>query len=321
MRKSVLVPIIVIVTVLMIVLSGCKQKSPETQEPVKEIDEPAEEVLGEEVDKESVMEDFNSLLENENEPDKIVTFIDKEIGKLSDIEGDQMVLQLEKSMEKSLDPITNKIIELDTDRELIEIGGSELFFPEDKVKDIKNEELRQEVEKALKSKYKLINLEGAFYPIIDYEKLQEYNNNISPELKDYLAIKAMDSKKPVAIDGALYISFDELSQRILKAEDYLQKYSGGKRHEEMLKNYKEKLELYLLGLPNTPISDRESGKIKEEVLESYKDTVNTKDKATAYIVRKYLKSIEENEYIIDESVTRNIVELVNEAISLLKETK
>lgn len=321
MKKSVLTPIILIITVLIIVLSGCKKKAPETQEPVKEIEEPTEEVLGEDVDKEAVMKDFNNIVESENEPDKIVSFIDKEIDKLSDIEGDQMVSQLEKSLEKSLDQFADKIIQLDKDGELIGIGGSELFFPEDKLKDIKNDELRKEVEKVLNSKYKLINLEGGFYPIIDYEKLQGYNNNISPELKDYIEIKAMDSNKPVAIDGALYISSDELSKRILKAEDYLQKYSGGQRYEEMLKNYKGKLEIYLLGLPNTPISNYETGKIEDEILESYKNTANTKDKVTAYIVRKYLSSIEENEYIVDESITVNIVSLVNEAISLLKETK
>lgn len=321
MRKSTLTTIIIIITVLIVALSACKKKAPQTEEPVKEMDEPVEEVLGEEIDKEELMKDFNNIVKSGNEPDKIVTFIDKQIDNLSDIEGDLMVLQLEKSLEKSLDSVGDKIIELDEDGELIKIGGSELFFPEDKVKDIKNDKLRQEVEKALNSKYKLINLEGTFYPIIDYEKLQGYNNNISPELKDYVAIKAMDSSKPVAIDGALYISFDELSGRILKTEDYLQKYSGGQRHEEMLKNYKDKLELYLLGLPNTPISDYKTNKIEEEVLESYKDTVNTKDRITAYIVRKYLSSIEGNEYIIDENVTGNIVALVNEAISLLKESK
>lgn len=321
MKRSVLTPIFVIITVLIIVLSGCKKKAPQTQEPVKEMDEPTEEVVGEEVDKEEVMKDFNNLVESKNEPDKIVTFMDKEIGKLSDIEGDQMVSKLERSLERSLESVTDKIINLDPEGELIEIGGSELFFPEDKVKDIKNDELRKEIEKALNSKYKLINLEGAFYPIIDYEKLQGYNDNISPELKDYLAIKAMDSKMPVAIDAGLYISFDELSQRILKTEEYLQKYSGGQRHEEMLESYKQKLEIYLLGLPNTDVSDYETGKIKEDVLESYKDTANTKDKVTAHIVRKYLKSIEENEYIIDESITENIVALVSESISLLGETK
>lgn len=321
MKRSVLIPIVVIMTVLIMVLSACNKKAPETQEPVKEIDEPVEEVVGDGIDKEVVMKDFNNIVESGNEPDKIILFIDKEIDKLSDIEGDQMVSQLERSLEKSLDSFGDKIFELDLEGELIEIGGSELFFPEDKVKDIKNNELRKEIEKTLNSKYKLINLEGSFYPIIDYEKLKEYNGNISPVLEDYIEIKAMDSNKPVAIDGALYISFDELSKRILKAEDYLQKYSGGQRHEEMLENYKGKLEIYLLGLPNTPISDYETGKTKDEVLESYRDIINTKDKITAYIVRKYLKAIEENEYIIDESIKGNTVGLVNEALELLKETK
>lgn len=320
MKKSVLTPILLIMVVLLIALSGCKKK-PVTQEPVKEPTESAEDIGQEEVNKEEIMKDFNNLVESKKEPDIIVSFIDKEIAKLTIIEGDQMISQLERSLEKSLESLTDNIFKLDSEGELINLGGSELFFPKDKVKDIKNDELRKEIEKALDSKYKLINLEGAFYPIIDYEKLKEYNKNISPELKDYLAVKAMDSNMPVAIDGGLYISFDELGQRILKAEDYLQKYSGGQRQEEMLRNYRDKLEMYLLGMSNSPISDFETGEIYDEVLESYKKTSNTKDKVTAYIVRKYLNTIEENKYIIDESITKNILSLVNESISLLEVTK
>lgn len=320
MKNSVIAPIFIIILVLTLALSGCKNKKPVIEEPVKDSNESTENIV-EEVDPEDIMKDFNNLVESKNEPNKIVAFIDKEIDKLTNIEGNQMILQLERNLERSLESITDKIINLDSDGELIKIGGSQLFFPEDRVKDIKNEKLRKEIEKALDSKYKMINLEGTFYPIIDYEKLQNYNNNISPELKDYIAIKAIDSNIPVAIDAGLYISFDELSKRILKVEDYLQKYSGGYRQEEMLKNYRDKLEIYLLGLSNSPISDYESGKIEEKVLETYKKTANTKDKITAYIVRKYLNSIEENEYIIDESITGNVLSLINESISLLEETK
>lgn len=321
MKKSISTPLLLIIIVLVIALSACKKKQPVTQEPVKEPNESTEDVEVGEGHKEKIMKDFKNLVEGKNEPDEIVSFIDKEIGKLTNIEGDQMVTQLEGSLENSLDSLADNIIKLDLEDELINLGGSDLFFPEDKVKDIKNDELRKEVEKALRSKYKLINLEGSFYPIIDYEKLQKYNSNISPELKDYLTIKAMDSNEPVAIDGGLYISFDELAGRILKIEDYLQKYSGGQRQEEMLMNYRDRLYKYLLGMDNSPISDYDTGKIYDEVLESYKKTANTKDKVTAYIVRKYLNSIEENEYIIDESITKNILSLVNESISLLEETK
>lgn len=321
MRKSNLTPILLIIFVLVIAISGCKKKKPVIEEPVKEPTESTEDIGLEEVDKEAIMKDFNNLVESKNEPDKIISFIDKEIGKLTTIEGDKMIAQLERSLERSLESVTDNIFKLDLEGELIQIGGSELFFPEDKVKDIKNDELRKEVEKVLDSKYKLINLEGNFYPIIDYERLQEYNSNISPELKDYLAVRAMDSNTPVALDAGLYISFDELAARILKTEDYLQKYSGGQKHEEMLKGYRNKLEIYLLGIDNSPIFDFETGKIDEEVLESYKKTANTKDKVTAYIVKKYLNSIEENEYIIDESITKNVLSLVNESISLLEETK
>ena len=308
MKKYKNMVIIFILILSVVTLSSCKKKDPIkdlTKEPTESIENSGED----EKDREKIMEDFDSTLKNKD-LNKIVSFIDENIGKLSQIEGDKMVSELENILSKSLDSMTDSILEIDTNGELIKIGGTEFFFPEDKIKDIQDENLRNLVTKLINNKYKLVNIEGNYYPLVDYEKM-----------KEYIAIKAMDSNEPVAIDAGLKISYDELASRIIQTEKYIQRYSQGQRHEEMLGSYKNKLVIYLGGLDNTPICDPQSKKIYDEVLESYRKTSKTKDSTTAFIINKYIGVIEENKLIVNKVVEDKIVSLVNEALALLEVSK
>lgn len=321
MKKSFVIPIICIILVLVIALAGCKKKNNDIVEPGKDSIQSKDDSGKDEVDVKEVMKEFDKLIKNADEPNEIVKFIDEHIKGLSQIEGDKMIIDLENILESSISSETDKLFEVDTDGELMTIAGTELFFPDNKVKDIQDEELRDYVKKLIESNYKLINLEGSFYPIVDYEKMKQYNNHISDEVKDYIAIEALDSNKPVAIDAGLVISYDELAERIIKIENYIQKYSEGKRYEEMLGNYRSKLTFYLNGLDNTPIADYETKKIYKDVFDSYGKTTNTKDSVTAFVVRKHINNIEESKYIIDKNVTDKVLSLVNEALSLLETSK
>ncbi len=321
MKKSFVIPIICIILVLVIALAGCKKKNNDIVEPGKDSIQSKDDSGKDEVDVKEVMKEFDKLIKNADEPNEIVKFIDEHIKGLSQIEGDKMIIDLENILESSISSETDKLFEVDTDGELMTIAGTELFFPDNKVKDIQDEELRDYVKKLIESNYKLINLEGSFYPIVDYEKMKQYNNHISDEVKDYIAIEALDSNKPVAIDAGLVISYDELAERIIKIENYIQKYSEGKRYEEMLGNYRSKLTFYLNGLDNTPIADYETKKIYKDVFDSYEKTTNTKDSVTAFVVRKHINNIEESKYIIDKNVTDKVLSLVNEALSLLETSK
>ncbi|WP_353095749.1 hypothetical protein [Tissierella praeacuta] len=319
MKKSINIAIIFILILSVVTLSSCKKKSPIT-EPPKEPVEPTENLGEDEKSREKIMADFDNVVDGK-ESEKIVSFIDENIGKLSQIEGDKMVSELETVLSKSLDSVTDTILKADTNGELIKIGGTEFFFPEDKVKDIKDENLRNEITKLINNKYKFVNLEGNYYPLVDYEKLKQYNNYVSDEMKEYIAIRAIDSNEPVAVDAGLRISYDELAARIIKIEKYVERYSQGQRHEEMLGSYKNKFAIYLEGLDNTPIADPETKKIYNEVLESYKKTAKVKDSTTAFVMSKYLNVIEENKLIINKNVEDKIVSFINEALDLLEVSK
>jgi len=314
--KKLYIPLIVLTLVLGLLLSGCNKKE-EVDPPVvtPPIENPNDDVV-----EETVLEEFAEVLDKED-PDKIISFIDSNLDKLSELEGDIVIDGLERKLQNNIEAMTNKIMELDKDNELLAIDGEKASFLEESISKIKNEELKTEVQKAYNNMYKLVNLEGQFYPIIDYSKLEKYNEYLTDEWIDYLAIMAMDSEDLPLGDGALRISFDELAKRLFVTENYLNSYVEGQRQKEMLALYEDKINVYLKGAPNTPIADKDTNIITAEVLASYKETANVENYMTSHIIFKYLEFIKENKNVIDDHVLDEADRLIEEVMEVLTEFK
>lgn len=314
--KKLYIPLIVLTLVLGLLLSGCNKKE-EVDPPVvtPPIENPNDDVV-----EETVLEEFAEVLDKED-TDKIISFIDSNLDKLSELEGDIVIDGLERKLQNNIEATTDKIMELDKDNELLAIDGEKASFLEESISKIKNEELKTEVQKAYNNMYKLVNLEGQFYPIIDYSKLEKYNEYLTDEWIDYLAIMAMDSEDLPLADGALRISFDELAKRLFVTENYLNSYVEGQRQKEMLELYENKINVYLKGAPNTPIADRDTNIIAAEVLESYGETANVENYMTSHIIFKYLEFIKENKNVIDDHVLDEADRLIEEVMEVLTEFK
>lgn len=264
---------------------------------------------------EEIMNDFEDTIENS--VSDVGDFIEKNMENLSAIEVDAMVSKLINKTEEEINMIKQKIEELDVDNELINAFNGELYLTEEQIKDLKNDKLRQELEKIKSENYRLMNSEGEYYPIVNYEGFKKYDEYISSELEEYINLKARDANKPVALDAGLYISYDELADRIVETENYIKKYGEGDRYSEVLNLYRNKLTLYLLGTDNTPMTETSSKKIKEELMNSYKETALIKDSLTGFIVGKYINLIDENLGIIDEEIRSEALMLVEEATELI----
>ncbi len=337
MRNKTIILSITMIIVLILFFSGCSSNNMQGNDE-KVVDNIEEEAAIAE-DKEdnlnvNIMKDFRNMVENHNEPIDLIKYIEENIEKVSPEERVEMIEKLELVQELYIEEYTDQLFIEDFQAELLNLSGihqlakqqegeihSYLFFDESKIEEIKNGDLKELIDKLIQGKYKLINLEGAFYPIIDYEALKVYDKYISNELKDYIHIKAMESNKPTIIDSALIIPFDELAGRLIIVEEYIKKYPEGIKYEELLRLYGTYLRFYLEGSDNTPIYDYETNEIKEEVLSSYKKTAKNKNTVTSSIVSKYIDIIEENQFKIDEKVLSKITTLHNEAIATLEEHK
>lgn len=318
MKKSILMLILIVTAIF--TLTGCK-KEQEVIEPVPEpvVEEPVVEV--DEDEKEVIMKEFDRLVTQTSDFEPIVDFIKSNIKKVDQLEGDRMIEELELVLEGNIPDLTNIIFATDKNDELMEIAGLEVYFPEEKIKEIKNSELKEEITKAYDNMYRLVNLEGGFYPIIDYAKLKTYNNNISDEWKEYIAVRAMDSNDIPFGDGGIRIPFEELADRLLKTENFLNKYIAGPRQDEMIELYKFKLNAYLKGLPNTPIADYSDKTIYEEVMKSYEETSNMDGYITAHLTYQYKEAIKANKNIVDNKILAKADEYIEEALRMLREYK
>lgn len=313
--------IIIIVLTLSLSLFGCTKDEGEepnnTDDPIGVEDENDEDDNTK--TSEDIINEFGEIIADNEETEELIEFIDKNIEKVTSIEGDQMVTELINRLEESKESFMNKLMELDNGK-LVNIS-IERFFPEENIKDIEDEELKELVEEIIENKYKLQLAEGMYYPIVDYEKLKEYDDYVSEEVKDYVHLKAVDSNTVIASDAALVISYDELADIIIDTEKYIEKYAGGVYSDRVEKMYNNKLDIYLSGLPNTLIYDYNTKKINEDVLESYIETGSKGDTVTSFIVGKYVNIIRDNENIIDEEVLKKADELLEEALTLLVNTK
>lgn len=318
MRKKVFLPILVLV--IFVLLAGCNKK----EEPVEptpappQVEEPVEEATEDE--KEVIMNDFSALISQEGISEDLITYVDNNIKKLSQIEADIMVDELEKRLEADMRELMNRIFATDKDDELMDIAGTEKYFPEEKISEIKDNDLKDEIQKAYDNMYRLVNLEGEFYPIIDYSKLTKYSSNISDEFKEYFEIMAMDSDDLPFSDAGITISFEDLADRIIKTEGHLNKYIAGKRHEELSSLYSMKLVAYMKGLPNTRISG-EDKVILDEVFASYQETAALEGYVTSFVLNQYVEDIKANNGIIDDSIMVKADEYIIEAIRILQEYK
>ncbi len=309
--------------VLALTLTGCNKKEEADKTPIVKppVENPKDDVVVEE-DEDTLIEEFADILDKEEEPDKIISFIDNNLDKLGELEGDIMIDGLEKKLIENEDSTTDKIFELDKNNEIIEIWENNNYeFGESQIGLIKDNDLKAELQKSYDNMYKLVNLEGQFFNVIDYARLQKYNDYLTDEWKDYLAIMARDSEDLPMADGGLRISYDELAKRLILTENYLNSYVEGGRREEMLELYENKIDVYLKGVPNTPIADRDTNIITDEVLSSYEKTANIENYITSHIVFKYLEAITENENIIDEDILNFADRLVDEAMDILTEYK
>ena len=321
---------ILLVLIMALTFTGCTDAGDTGEEPVKppvenpkdskekpdkeEDDSPKEEDEKEnEKEDGEILEEFKILAEKLPTPDVLVKFIDENIEKVSTEDADEMVAALETSLENNKQTYADRIFEIDQDNKLIEIDGDQRDFDPTNIEKIEDEKLKIEVDYLYENMYKLINLEGAFYPIVDYKAMKKYDEYLSGEWKDYIDIRSIDSEDRTMSDGSLNVSFEELLSRITKTEEFLEKYPSSIRKDEMLEEYEYKISAYLNGLPNTPIHEGKSKKIKKEVLASYKAAIE-KDNYFSSIVKEHLKNIEENNNIIDESIQRTTYELVSKAL-------
>jgi len=96
-----------------------------------------------------------------------------------------------------------------------------------------------------------------------------FKNMVTPDYSAYISQTAKDNKENYAINGGLMITWEELGDRLIVWENFINTYPKSLLSQQAKNNYNSYLADYLLGMDSDPIYDREGGKILDDKKEEY----------------------------------------------------
>ncbi len=281
--------LITISCILALSITACKKENPVA---------PVEDTTNA-VQKEQIIDEAKALASQNEEPEKMVAFIQANIQAAGQNGAEVMVSSLEQLQESHLSEYTDLLLTEENQGILMETV-QDLNDPSTYDK-LKNEELSALLGKLRKSGYKFENFEGSWYPIIDYGSYKQYAEYLSDELKDYIALMATESDKVTMKDAAIVIELDDLANRLVMAENYVVKYGGSPRIERVKETYAGYLSNFLGGSNNTLIYDYETKEIRQEIRDAYeKFSRENPDLVSTKAVRNWLTILREAKYVFDE---------------------
>ncbi|MFP3831528.1 hypothetical protein [Chryseobacterium sp. SIMBA_028] len=107
-----------------------------------------------------------------------------------------------------------------------------------------------------------------------------FKNKVTPDYDAYISQIAKDNKENYAVNGGLLITWEELGDRLIVWEDFMNKYPKSPLIKVVKQDYHNYLLDYLLGMDSDRIYDSEEGKIYDDKREEYNR-----------IIKKYPNSI------------------------------
>lgn len=272
----------------------------------------------------SIIAEYEQLIQSEKKPFEIIEFLDQYIAKIPKTAADEMIKKLEVHQKSHQEMYTDQVFEQKWQMKLNERFRYQFGYKDkNEVELIQDSELKNLVLEVLAGGYKFVNLEGDYYPIIDYEQLKKYKKYVSKDLEDYLELMAVESGELMSNDAALVISWDVLANRTLMAEKFLENNPNSSLTEVVFQAYTAYLQTYMLGMNNTPIFDWNTHQVLEEVLASYRKTIaENEGTITAKLIQGYFVVLEKNNFVVidDEyKVNDDVLSFVQDAIQEIED--
>lgn len=96
-----------------------------------------------------------------------------------------------------------------------------------------------------------------------------FKNKVTPDYDAFISQMAKDNKENYAVNGGLLITWEELGDRLIEWENFINKYPKSPLIKTAKENYRNYLLDYLLGMDSSRIYDSEEGKIYDDIKEEY----------------------------------------------------
>lgn len=278
--------IVLVLCLNLFILSGCasqNQTQPNSQPDLKA---------------DSIMKDFNAIVQKNSNVEEVAAFISDNISLVAKDDASKMVVELEKLQQKSLPEFESLFAKEDLQTKIA--NEYQAIRVNDEIKDAQVKDL---ITKTKNSGYKVETAEGSFFPIIDYEFYKKFTNYVSPDIKDYINIMAVESKKVPAKDAALVIGWDEIINRSLSQEKFINTYKDSIKLNDVKQLYKKYVTFSLYGANNTPLFSYDANALDPEAREAY--LAATKDVGSSDYLKtlsSFLDIVKKNNYKLTDEV-------------------
>lgn len=217
----------------------------------------------------TIYKTFQSMLYKKNGLPAADTYLESHINQVTTHHATLMVLQLENARNKALTAMTDRLLVPNVQDKMIKAYKWNDSFTR-LMSRTKDTSLRALLQHARDSGYRLVMLEGSLYPIMNYMSFQKYISYVKPDIKQYINIMAVETSNLAADDGALVIGYQEILNRALNQERFLNEYPKSNRVQQV-KNLMNNYTLYTFyGLNNTPLFDYETNKMTANAQKGYK---------------------------------------------------
>lgn len=217
----------------------------------------------------SIYKSFQTKLYQKNGLPGADRYLESHISQVTRYHATLMVLQLENVRNKALTAMTDRMLVPNVQDQMLKIYKSKDSFTQ-LMSRTKDKNLRSLLQQARDSGYRLVMLEGALYPIMNYSAFDKYISYVNEDIQQYIRIMAVETNTIAAEDGGLMIGYQEILNRALNQETFLNDYPKSNRTQQvqnLLNNYT----LYTFyGLNNTPLFDYETNKMVAAAQKGYK---------------------------------------------------
>ncbi|WP_340031845.1 hypothetical protein NSQ20_03885 [Paenibacillus sp. FSL K6-1122] len=217
----------------------------------------------------TIYKTFQSMLYKKNGLPAADIYLESHINQVTTYHATLMVLQLENARNKALTAMTDRLLVPNVQDKMIKAYKWNDSFTQ-LMSRTNDTSLRALLQQARDSGYRLVMLEGSLYPIMNYMAFQKYISYVKPDIKQYINIMAVETSNLAADDGALVIGYQEILNRALNQERFLNEYPKSNRVQQV-KNLMNNYTLYTFyGLNNTPLFDYETNKMTANAQKGYK---------------------------------------------------
>lgn len=260
----------------------------------------------------AIYKSFQTKLYKKNGLPEADRYLESKIKQVTPYHATLMVMQLENARYKALTAIEDRMLVPNVQDQMLKIYKWNDSFTQ-MMSRTKDSALRSLLQQARDSGYRLIPIEGSLYPIMNYAAFEKYTSYVNKDIKQYIRIMAVETNRISTEDGGLMIGYQDMLNRALNQEQFLNDYPNSNRKQKIQMLLNEYTLYTFYGLDNTPLFDYDTNIMDANAQKGYKAVLqrsSSKDSAFLKKLDAFMDVVSESKFEKTEAVEKWLEENV-----------